>query len=145
MEADGAEQIETSTAPWGAYNHVDDLYGPGDAFGPATVPNSAAYDGLATNVTVGAVVQSDRGVRAWIGTVSMPIAPIPGGTDAPRDLDGDGRYEDANGNGRMDFADVVLFFGRMSWVAANEPVAAFDFNGNGRIDFDDAVLLFDRL
>ncbi|HIH02418.1 MAG TPA: 6-bladed beta-propeller, partial [Methanoregulaceae archaeon] len=43
------------------------------------------------------------------------------------------------------FADVVLFFGRISWIAANEPVDAFDFNGNARIDFDDAVALFDRL
>lgn len=145
MEADGAEQIETATTPYGAYNHVDDLYGPGDAFGPGTAPNSDAYDGLPTNVTVGAVVQSDGGARAWIGTMPEPVAPVPGGTDAPGDLDGDGLYEDVNGNGRADFADVVLFFGRISWIAANEPVDAFDFNGNARIDFDDAVALFDRL
>ena len=40
-------------------------------------------------------------------------------------------YDDVNGNGRKDFADVVLFFNQMTWIAANEPVTAFDFNGNG--------------
>jgi PKD repeat protein len=53
--------------------------------------------------------------------------------------------EDVNGNGRADFADVVLYFNSMTWDAANEPVAAFDYNANGRIDFADVVRLFDRL
>ena len=30
-------------------------------------------------------------------------------------------------------------FNQMQWIAANEPVSAFDFNGNGRIDFNDIV------
>jgi PKD repeat protein len=50
-----------------------------------------------------------------------------------------------NGNGRGDFADAVLFFSAMDWIAANEPAAAFDCNGNGRIDFADVVWLFGRL
>ncbi len=70
---------------------------------------------------------------------------MPGGIGVPTDTDGDGRYEDVNGNGREDFADVVLYFNQMGWIAANEPVAAFDLNGNGRIDFADVVALFNRL
>ena len=50
-----------------------------------------------------------------------------------------------NGNKRKDFADVVLFFNQMTWIAANEPVTAFDYNGNGRIDFADVVWLFNNL
>ena len=42
----------------------------------------------------------------------------------------------------MDFADVVIFFNQMNWIAANEPVSAFDHNANGRIDFADVVWLF---
>jgi PKD repeat protein len=76
---------------------------------------------------------------------SAPLAILPGGAGPPADLDGDGRYEDVNGNGRADFADVVLFFNQMSWIAANGPVSAFDYNGNGRIDFGDVVRLFDHL
>ena len=51
----------------------------------------------------------------------------------PRDLDGDGLYEDVNGNGRADFADVVVLFNQIDWVN-RKPIIAFDFSGNGRID-----------
>jgi len=70
---------------------------------------------------------------------------VPGGTGLPIDLNGDGRYEDVNGNGRADFADVVLYFNQMTWIGENEPLAGFDFNANGRIDFADAVTLFNTL
>jgi PKD repeat protein len=76
-------------------------------------------------------------------TVPSPfVAPVPEGVGPPGDLDGDGRCEDVNGNGRADFADTVLLFSRMDWIAANEPLAAFDYNANGRIDFADVVWLF---
>ncbi len=67
---------------------------------------------------------------------------VPGGSDIPRDLDGDELYEDLNGNGRTDFADVTLYFNQMTWIAANEPLASFDYNRNSRIDFADVVVLF---
>jgi PKD repeat protein len=76
---------------------------------------------------------------------SRPLVPFPGQAVLPRDLDGDGTYEDVNGNGRRDFADVTLFFNQLTWCASTEPVECFDFNGNGRIDFADAVWLFNRL
>ena len=76
---------------------------------------------------------------------SRPLLIFPGGTALPRDLNGDGLYEDTNGNGRRDFADVTLFFNQMTWVAGNEPVEEFDYNGNGRIDFVDIVWLFNHL
>ncbi len=73
------------------------------------------------------------------------VVQVPPGTAVPIDTDGDGLYNDVNGNGRKDFADVVLYFNQMTWIAANEPVAAFDCNGNGRIDFGDVVWLFNHL
>jgi PKD repeat protein len=76
---------------------------------------------------------------------ALPVVPFPGQSAAPRDLDSDGVYEDVNGNGRPDFADIVLLFNHLSWCAAAEPVAAFDLNGNGRVDFADVVALFNRL
>lgn len=78
-------------------------------------------------------------------TVNPPPGLLPGSDRTPSDPDGDGLYEDLNGNGRPDFADVVLYFDRMEWSAANGPAVAFDFNGNGRIDFADMVALFDLL
>jgi PKD repeat protein len=73
------------------------------------------------------------------------VLAVPPSTALPTDPDGDGRYEDVNGNGRPDFADVVLYFNAMDWIAANEPVAAFDFNSNDRVDFADVVWLFNAL
>ncbi|MEN6342837.1 MAG: PKD domain-containing protein [Methanospirillum sp.] len=78
-------------------------------------------------------------------TVMVPPQQVPGGAGGPTDTDGDGLYEDVNGNGRKDFADVVLYFNQMTWIAGNEPVAAFDCNANGRIDFADVVWLFNHL
>lgn len=76
--------------------------------------------------------------------ITPEVVTIPGMTAQPTDPDGDGLYEDLNGNERPDFADVVLFFHQMDWIAANEPADAFDMNSNGRIDFDDIVRLYDE-
>lgn len=82
-------------------------------------------------------------------TITVPgalaLQALPGTTKPPIDLNADGKYEDVNGNGRADFADVVLYFNQMTWIADHEPVAAFDYNGNGRIDFADVVWLFNNL
>lgn len=82
---------------------------------------------------------------ALIASVSeMPVM-VPGGMGVPLDLNDDGRYEDLNGNERLDFSDVVLFFSQMDWIAENEPLIRFDLNWNGRIDFNDVVMLFNAL
>jgi len=73
------------------------------------------------------------------------VIPLPDHTDLPTDPDGDGLYEDLNGNSRKDFNDVVLYFQYMEWIEANEPIPCFDFNGNGRIDFNDIVKLFEEV
>jgi PKD repeat protein len=73
------------------------------------------------------------------------ILPVPPSTDPPTDTDGDGLYDDVNGNGRLDFADVVLYFNAMDWIVAHEPVGPFDYNGNDRIDFADVVWVFNAI
>jgi hypothetical protein len=39
-----------------------------------------------------------------------------------------------NGDGQKGHADIVLYFNQMPWIAANEPVTAFDCNGNDLIN-----------
>ena len=120
------------------------------------VPNTGGYEAFtrgrgprAGAVTAGAHTLT---VRFPVGLMNLdrvtldaiqPV-PFPGGA-LPLDTDGDGLYDDTNGNGRMDFADVVLYFNQMSWISVHEPVPAFDYNGNGRIDFADVVWLFTHL
>ncbi len=72
------------------------------------------------------------------GDSAGPLTSSPG---LPSDPDGNGLYEDLNGNGRTDFNDVVIYFNAMDWISQNQPVEAFDYNGNGRIDFNDLVFL----
>lgn len=74
--------------------------------------------------------------------VTPPVLIIPGAGALPADPDHDGFYDDLNGDTTLDDADVTLFFEQLDWIAANEPVSAFDMNGNGRVDFDDIVWLF---
>ncbi len=70
-----------------------------------------------------------------------PAGPLTSSTCLPSDPDGNGLYEDLNGNGRIDFNDVVIYFNAMEWISQNQPVEAFDYNGNGRIDFNDLIFL----
>jgi PKD repeat protein len=84
---------------------------------------------------------------AWVTILvsNKPLRPLPGLIKLPTDPDHDGIYEDLNANARLDFADVVLYFNQMTWIAANEPIPAFDLNGNDRIDFADIVALFNEI
>ena len=64
---------------------------------------------------------------------------------ATGDLDGDGTAEDLNGNGRLDFDDVVTLFEYFNSPTVQDNQAVFDYNGNGRVDMDDVIALFDML
>ena len=88
---------------------------------------------------------TDQGAVDYLPLAMPSVVTVPGGAGQPTSTAGNGLYDDVNGNGRKDFADVVLYFNQMTWIAANEPVAAFDYNGNGRIDFADVVWLFNHL
>ncbi|AKB36571.1 cell surface protein [Methanosarcina siciliae C2J] len=77
------------------------------------------------------------------GTIEVTLlSPLPDQEYAPKDLDGDGLYEDLTGNGEFSFVDIVAYFHNMDWIEENMQVEYFDFNGNGRIDFDDVVRMF---
>lgn len=120
----------------------------GTGIGQFTAPKGIAVDGTG-NVYVtewdNHRVQKFALLGATTAPTVSPVKILPGAPAVPRDLNGDGKYEDVNGNGRTDFADVVLFFNQLAWIAANEPLSAFDINNNGRIDFADVVQFFNSL
>jgi glucose/arabinose dehydrogenase len=76
-------------------------------------------------------------------------APVPGaGTTArPTDPDGDGLYEDVDGNGAFRFPDVVaLLFADYGTINGDvDRQAALDFDGDGSVGFLDVVDLLFRL
>lgn len=81
--------------------------------------------------------------RAAGGITTRPSA-LPDGT-VPQDVDGDGIYEDLDGNAAFDSDDVVTHFRQIDSDAIQHSADAYDANGNGNADFDDIVTLFEGL
>gem|GEM_PF-1465967 len=105
-----------------------------------TYPSAGTYT---VTLTVASAAGSDAATKTdYITVAPLTVLPLPGYDNPPTDPDGDGLYEDLNGNGRLEFADVAACFHAVEWIAAVEPVDCFDYNGNGRIDFNDIVVLF---
>jgi hypothetical protein len=53
--------------------------------------------------------------------------------------------EDVNGNGRLDFNDIVVLFENLAIDLVQQSVFAYDFNQNGRVDMSDVTALFDMV
>jgi len=76
-------------------------------------------------------------------------------TNVPTDTNGDYVYEDVNGNGRVDYDDVVAFFNAFenpsvggAWLATNTDVDNaydYDYSGNGSLGFEDITSLYDKI
>ncbi|MBN1165969.1 MAG: hypothetical protein JXA44_02430 [Methanospirillaceae archaeon] len=81
------------------------------------------------------------------GTVEIlqqtPVVQIfPGAINMPTDPGKDGIYEDINGNGRLDYQDLILFYNNIEWAKQNQPASFFDLNGNKAIEMQDIILLY---
>ncbi|MEN6517744.1 MAG: carbohydrate-binding protein [Methanospirillum sp.] len=141
---DGARTPDVAIAPTGGWTNY------GSSVTTVFVPSgrhvvTLAFEGIdRINLDWLRFTRSAATLPTTVPTTAA-VAAIPGGAGVPTDPDTDGLYEDVNGNGRGDLADVVLLFNQLTWIGANEPPAAFDFNANGRIDFDDVVSLFTAL
>lgn len=70
---------------------------------------------------------------------------FPGIPRTPQDLNGDGLYTDINGNNRLDYNDLTVFFQNLAWAKTAQPIACFDFNGNGWLDYNDVIILFSTI
>jgi YD repeat-containing protein len=77
---------------------------------------------------------------------SLPGAAAEG---PPTDVDGDGTFEDINGDGQFTFTDVIsLVFADFDAINANlssSQIAAIDFDGDGQVDFRDVIDLVFQL
>lgn len=87
-------------------------------------------------------VSGDR-ISVAYSSSSRFTAPLPGAAVAnpPSDPDGDGLYEDINGDGEITFEDAVALSFVSSGDLGEEEVSALDFDDDGDIDTDDAIAL----
>jgi len=103
------------------------------------------------NYTVSLTVQnaysSDTETKTDYIRITRYVKPFPGQSSDPTDPDGDFLYEDINGNGRLDYDDIVLYYENMQWTRDQTDVGIepYDYNQNGRIDYDDVVALYQQL
>ncbi|MFB6162021.1 MAG: hypothetical protein ABEJ86_01075, partial [Halococcoides sp.] len=78
-------------------------------------------------------------------TTTDQLTPILDSLPVPQDLDGDGFHGDLNGNGRIEYMDVILFFDHYEKQVIQGHVDAYDADGDGDLDFTDVVELFDMV
>lgn len=79
-------------------------------------------------------------VKSMVITVNRVL--FPGYTNPPTDPDYDGLFEDINGNGVLDFDDVVTYYANMDWIKENSFFTFYDYDKNSLIDFNDIVKLY---
>ena|GEM_PF-4492295 len=70
---------------------------------------------------------------------------FPGCINMPTDFNNNGLCEDINGNGKVDFDDIIAYYDNMDWIKENVTVSLFDYNKNNLIDFDDVIKLYDMV
>jgi secreted PhoX family phosphatase len=87
---------------------------------------------------------SDIDAEAREGVFVTGPPTVTAGT-APTDPDGDGSYEDLNGNGRLDYEDIEILFTEFDSDSVRLNKAAYDFNENGELDYDDIVSLYQEV
>jgi uncharacterized membrane protein len=76
-------------------------------------------------------------------TIDVTLAKLDSQYDGPpQDLDGDGLYEDVNGNGEVNLNDVQALFVNRDSAVIQENGALFDFNGNGEFNNVDIQKFF---
>lgn len=101
------------------------------------------------NYTVNLTAINGNGTNSKLATITVtekpvPVLPIfPGCTNPPTDLNDDGLYEDVNGDGMLDFDDVVAYYDNINWIKENALVAFFDFNNDSLIDVYDIIILYE--
>lgn len=79
---------------------------------------------------------------ASVQNVMEDIPPLNGYANPPMDPDGDGLYEDINGDGTVTVVDVQAFFKNYDGEIIQSHPAAFDFNGDGTVDIVDVQAVF---
>jgi len=70
---------------------------------------------------------------------------VNGDGNAAHDPDGDGRYEDVNGDGDVNAGDAQALFDNKDSDPVQNDVDLFDFNDDGSVDVGDAQTLFEEL
>ena len=107
--------------------------------------NNVVAPPVAVDGTVYAA-STDGLVYALQGADTAPDAPdVTGDGNVATDPDGDGLFEDVNGDGEFSVVDVQALFANLDSAAVQDNPELFDFNGDGQVDVTDVQALFASL
>jgi 2',3'-cyclic-nucleotide 2'-phosphodiesterase (5'-nucleotidase family) len=74
--------------------------------------------------------------------VTVEAGDVTGNGQPMADRDGDGDFEDVNGDGSVDVVDVQALFANRETQPVKSSTSAFDLNGDGSVDVGDVQRLF---
>ena len=99
------------------------------------------------NVEFDAINDNGKVSAVKVERIDDGPGPVNGFENAPTDPDGDGLYEDVNGDGTLTGADVTALFNAISSGddAVVENPEAFDFNEDGGVSGADVTVLFEEV
>lgn len=84
----------------------------------------------------------DIGSESGVSLTAVALEPVGASDDVPTDPDGDGTFEDVNGDGNVTVSDVQAMFANRNSPAITDNADAFDFSGNGEVNIVDVQRLF---
>lgn len=115
----------------------------------AEISLTALRPGSATLVLEVQVLTDDAGRLIPAVVESFPLVvmlpPVGDSLRSPRDLDGDGLYEDINGDGQLTVEDALLFAFHYDTETVQKFSRYYDFNGDGLVNFADAQRLLQMI
>ncbi|WP_146047399.1 right-handed parallel beta-helix repeat-containing protein [Haloferax marisrubri] len=113
---------------------VDRVSGEREEQIPVTVSNANVSDENGTELSV---ESTENGTLDVVTLSAIGPSELP-----PTDPDGDGHYEDVNGDGNVTVSDVQALFTSRDDASVREQASLFDFNDNGRFNIVDIQRLF---
>ncbi len=107
-------------------------------------------DNGTVNVSVSVkTIENDNGTaietRTDNATLEVRDVPVIVGNETPNDLDHDGTYEDVNGNGEVDYNDVVALFSKRDTANVQQHADLFDYTDSGDFGYTDIVSLYETI
>ncbi|QLC35168.1 5'-nucleotidase C-terminal domain-containing protein (plasmid) [Halarchaeum sp. CBA1220] len=150
--ASSAGLAEVDIGPANESAHVEVALASVDGDGPATLA-SVELGGVSLGGTTTLEVTPDAGPYDANGTaydvtgienarVTVTPGDLTGNGLAMADPDGDGRYQDVNGDGSADVVDAQALFASRDDATVHASAPAFDFNDDGRVTVGDVQALF---
>lgn len=85
------------------------------------------------------------GAQLVLRVAPLELRPIGEAQNPPQDLDGDGFYEDVDGDGALNLEDANLLGAHLEEPTVQENWRAFDFTNDGHVDFNDVLTLKDQI